>query len=668
MYDCWLGYKNLKFSPYKDYLKAIVICEDTIDTYDALLLSALSELRTALSKVYEDDIVLQVYKSVKEVKESQFIKLNLLFLESPLLKDAKSFESFTLSSCQKNNQDSLCITSYSSLGLLYGVFELLRLLSCNYTFTDAPRYQTPKYPLRMINHWDNIDGTVERGYSGNSIFFEESKITKEINRINDYGRLLCSIGINAIVINNTNVHEEETRFITSKIHIVKTISDILEKWGIRTFLSINFAAPITLKELDTADPLDAKVIQWWKNKIEYLYTQIPNLGGLMVKADSEGRPGPFTYGRKHSHGANMLGEALKPYQGILIWRCFVYNCQQDWRDRSIDRARASYDHFNPLDKEFLPNVYLQIKNGPMDFQVREPISPLFGSMDHTNKLMEFQITQEYTGQQKHICYLIPWWRELLNASISRHKVVSNQIVGVAAVSNIGNDENWTGHPFAQANLYGYGRLIWDSTLNNHQITNEWILQTFGWNSKVTKIINKILLTSWPTYEKYTAPLGVGWMVSPNHHYGPDVDGYEYSRWGTYHYADHKGIGVNRTVDTGTGYSGQYNEPLTSKYNNLSSCPDELLLFFHHVPYTHLLHSGKTVIQHIYDSHFEGYDQVKEFIAQWISIKELLPEAIFTHTFQLLTIQLESAKDWCDQINTYFYRLSNIEDEKGRTIY
>src|SRR5690606_20931534 len=336
----------------------------------------------------------------------------------------------------------------------------------------------------------------------------------------------------------------------------------------------------------------------------------PDFGGFVVKADSENRPGPFTYGRDHADGANMLATALQPYGGLVLWRCFVYDCHQDWRDRSTDRARAAYDHFKPLDGRFMDNVILQIKNGPMDFQVREPVSPLFGAMPNTNAVMEFQITQEYTGQQRHVCYLIPQWKEVLDfdtkvkgdgstvKEIAAGNIHPYKYSGIAAVTNIGDDDNWTGHHLAQANLYGYGRLLWNPELSSEEIAAEWAQLTFSSSTDVQQLLIDFLMESWSIYEKYTSPLGVGWMVTPHYHYGPDIDGYEYSKWGTYHFADNKGIGVNRTVASGTGYTSQYEPEHAARYESLDTCPDELLLFFHHVPYTHVLHSGKTVIQHI----------------------------------------------------------------------
>lgn len=408
--------------------------------------------------------------------------------------------------------------------------------------------------------------------------------------------------------------------LTEFLPDVAKLAAIFRAYAIKLFLSVNYASTIEIGGLSSADPLDSDVREWWMTAASEIYAEIPDFGGFLVKADSENRPGPFTYGRDHADGANMLAEALKPHGGIVIWRCFVYNCKQDWRDRTTDRARAAYDHFQPLDGRFMDNVILQVKNGPIDFQVREPVSPLLGAMPKTNQVIEFQIAQEYTGQQRHVCYLIPQWKKIIDFDtqlqgegttiqrIVEGDVHGNPYSGFAAVSNIGNDTNWTGHLLAQANLYGYGRLAWNPELSAEEIAMEWITLTFGTNELLVQTILDILMNSWEIYESYTAPLGVGFMVNPDHHYGPNVDGYEYSMWGTYHFADCYGVGVDRTTATGTGYTSQYARINMEMYESLESCPDELLLFFHHVLYTHVLHSGKTVIQHIYDTHFEGAER------------------------------------------------------------
>lgn len=564
-------------------------------------------------------------------------------------------------------------------GLLYGVFHLLRLLGTNSLNNDTVIIENPANGLRMINQWDNADGSIERGYAGPSIFYQDDKIVQDLSRVRDYARLLASVGINAISINNVNVHRVETRFITAEcLPDVVRVADVFREYGVKLFLSINYASPIELGDLTTSDPLDPEVQAWWKRKAEELYAAIPDLGGFLVKADSEGRPGPFTYGRDHADGSNMLAEAIEPFGGIVIWRCFVYNCTQDWRDRSTDRARAAYDHFKPLDGRFKDNVILQVKNGPIDFQVREPVSPLFGAMEKTNLVIEFQITQEYTGQQRHLCYLPPQWKEVLEfdtkaapegakvKNVVDGSLYKRSLGGFAAVSNIGADANWTGHLLAQSNLYGFGRLAWNPELEAEAIAAEWAELTFG--EEQAETIISLLMNSWSIYESYTAPLGVGFMVNPDHHYGPNVDGYEYSRWGTYHFADCHGIGVDRTQATGTGYTGQYMGSKAAMYESLADCPDELLLFFHHVPYTHQLHSGKTVIQHIYDTHFEGVERAEEQVRIWSGLESGMHPELFAQVKERLEEQARHSREWRDIINTYFYRKSGIADAGGRTIY
>ena len=571
------------------------------------------------------------------------------------------------------------ISSMGEQGLLYGIFAFLRLLQMGEIRVDFMLEDYPKNQLRMINHWDNLDGSVERGYAGKSIFFANNELVSDLERVRDYTRYLASIGINGVTVNNVNVHQVETQLLASKTQMAKVLAAIFEEYGIKLFLSINYASPLEFG-LHTADPLDPQVRTWWKERVEKVYEQIPNLGGFVVKADSENRPGPFTYGRTQADGANMLGEALEPLGGILIWRCFVYNCHQDWRDKTTDRARAAYDYFMPLDGQFRDNVILQIKNGPMDFQVREPVSPLLGGLEKTNQILELQITQEYTGQQRHLCYLIPQWKEILDfdtyakgpgstvANIVSGSVFPQRYGGIAAVVNVGNDPNWTGHTLAQANLYGYGRLTWDPNLSAEQITSEWVFLTFGSDSQIVSTVSDMLLRSWEIYENYTTPLGIGWMCNPNHHYGPNVDGYEYSKWGTYHRADHFGIGVDRTVKNGTGYVGQYRAENAKLYESMESCPEELLLFFHRVPYTQMLKSGKTLIQHIYDTHFLGVEQVEAMISAWQSLEGKMDQEIYSHVLNRFEGQFVDAKEWRDVINTYFYRISRIGDQKHRLIY
>lgn len=574
-------------------------------------------------------------------------------------------------------------------GLLYGTFALIRIMQTNPQLLSKicsgkqTVEQAPANPLRMLNHWDNVDGSIERGYAGNSFFFVGNELVID-GRTRDYARLLASVGINGTVINNVNVRGAATELITERyLPQLSRLAELFSSYGIKLYLSLNFAAPIELGGLATCDPLDGQVQDFWEKKMEQVYAKVPSLGGFLVKADSEGRPGPFTYGRNHAEGANMLARAIHPYGGLIIWRCFVYNCRQDWRDRKTDRARAGYDNFMPLDGQFDDNVILQIKNGPMDFQVREPVSPLFSGLKETNMMLEVQAAQEYTGQQKHLCYLVPMWREILDfktyaagkggdgadsvADIVSGRLYGQGNCGMAAVANTGDDENWTGHDMAAANFYGFGRLAFDTALTAEEIAREWVRCTYGCNREILDCMLPMLLSSWETYEKYTSPLGIGWMVNPSHHYGPNVDGYEYDRWGTYHYSDCRGMGVDRTM-AGTGYVSQYNEPNCSMYADIKTCPEELLLFFHHVPYTYRLKTGKTLIQHIYDSHFEGAMQAQNMLLNFDSLKHILPPGAFERIHTRLKVQADHAKEWRDRINTYYFRISGIPDEKGRTIY
>jgi alpha-glucuronidase len=564
------------------------------------------------------------------------------------------------------------VTAYGQAGLLYGLFHVVRLGEDAFRGERARETHRPAVALRMLDHWDNVAvhpvmGQVERGYAGGSLFWADGRARGELDRVWAYGRLLAACGINAVAVNNVNVHETEARLLTDRIGEVAEIAAALRSYGIRTHLSVTFAAPMVLGGLPTADPLDEAVRAWWAEATARVYSVIPDFGGYVVKADSEGQPGPFAFGRSHADGANVLAAAIAPHGGTVHWRAFVYDHHQDWRDRTTDRARAAYDHFVPLDGEFASNAVLQVKHGPLDFQVREPVSPLIGAMPRTRLAVEVQATQEYTGQQRHLCWLGPMWSEVLRfRPDGETEVGSLTWGGLVAVSNVGDDPFWTGHPLAQANLYTFGRLAWRPDADPGGVLDEWIGLTFGMPPAAG--LRAVLDGSWRTYEKYTAPLGVGFMVQPGHHYGPSVDGYEYSPWGTYHFADRDGVGVDRSVATGTGYAGQYAKPWAELYESPDTCPDELLLFFHHVPYGHVLKSGKTVIQHIYDTHFEGVAEVEEARKVWASLAGLVDPARHARVTERFEEQLRGAREWRDQVNSYFFRKSGVPDAHGRRIY
>lgn len=667
MYACWLDERIMpQVGEAWPYGKVICIKAHLLEK--PIIQTALGEL-TRFIKSFQ----CSVPKLVTEVKEEPHLAIELIEENAEDLAD----EGYTLAV----QNEKISVRAKDERGILYGVFKLIFLMKRGQLQEGLYLVDAPNSPIRMINHWDNVDGSIERGYAGGSIFYKDNAFIKDKRRVRDYARLLASVGINAININNVNVHYQETHFMTDLyLDEIAELAHIFESYGIQLFMSINFAAPLMLSDLGTADPLDEGVRAFWKEHAKKIYEKVPHLGGFLVKADSENRPGPFTYGRTHAEGANMLAEAIAPYGGLVIWRCFVYNCHVDWRDRKTDRARAAYDHFIGLDGQFAKNVVLQIKNGPMDFQIREPLSPLFGALKATNTILEFQITQEYTGQQKHICFLPSMWRECLDfdtygkgkgtymKDLVSGKVYGNTHAGIAGVVNIGDSVCWTGSPMAAANLYGFGRLCWDGALTPEEIAREWTELTLGCDEAVVSSVMAILLDSRKAYEDYTVPLGIGWMVNVGHHYGPNIEGYEYSPWGTYHYADYKGIGVDRTDETGTGYVSQYFEPNRSLYNNRETCPEELLLFFHHVGYDEKLKDGRTLLQYIYDVHFEGVEKVEQFITLWDALEGKVETQFYETVKSGLREQYHDAIEWRDIVNTYFYRKTGVGDMHGRKIY
>ncbi len=672
--QCWLNYNDCMENSLSlaDYFSCMYV--EGFDK-NKVIAAAMYELRLAAKKLFSKDIIVALSRPEEGIILSRSSDFSL------------GGEGYRISV----NGKGVTIEGLSDKAIVYGTFRFLALVRTGKLTDGAQIVEVPSNPIRMLDHWDNMDGSIERGYSGNSFFFEDNDIV--INeRTKDYARLLASLGINAVAINNVNVKDVATELVNARfVGKVAKLADIFECYGVKLYLSLNYAMPIEY-EPESADPLDDYVRAWWKAKMAEIFCSIPNLGGFLVKADSEGRPGPFTYGRTQADGANMLAEAVKPFGGIIIWRCFVYNCQQDWRDLKTDRARAGYDYFSSLDGQFADNVILQIKNGPMDFQPREPISPLFGGLRQTNQMLEVQIAQEYTGHQIDVCYLIPWFKQILQfetymngpdtkdttvADIISGRARKGSIGGMVAVTNTGNDENWTGNDLAAANLYGFGRLAWNTELDAEEIAREWIELTFtdapaegekyGIDGTTEDAIADILMSSWPAYENYSAPLGIGWMVKPQGHYGPSVEGYEYDRWGTYIRADWQGLGVERGPE-GTGFALQYNSPNKEMYSNPETTPDELMLFFHKTPYKYVLKSGKTVIQHIYDSHFDGYEEAKRMQALWLSLEGKIEERAFKNVAERFEMQERNAREWCDIVNSYFYRRCGIEDEKGRTIY
>lgn len=592
------------------------------------------------------------------------------------------------------------IEGNGSKAMLYGFYALIRLRMSHQSEQDYT--STPDQSIRMIDHWDQIDGSIERGYAGASIFFgalnkldnpdrgdfgvdrvDGDPFRHNQEKLITYARMLASVGINAISLNNVNVRGQGTNLIIDPyLSEVAELADTFRQFGIKLFLSINWESPKHIGGLATSDPLDENVKKFWKDICQGIYKEIPDFGGFLVKADSEGEPGPYQYGRTHAEGANMLARAIGPYQGTIIWRTFVYNSKQDWRDRRTDRAKAAFENFKPLDGQFDKNVILQIKFGPIDFQTSEPLSPLFGALKQTNQMMEFEISAEYLGHQIDVNYVVPQWQHMINVNTKQSDLkdgTSSQVLretslnventGFAAVGNVGMSPFWTGNPLALANLYGFGRLCWDNRATANDILKEWLDQTFVESNATTKrSIFNIMSTSNETYRMYNAPLGVGFMVVPHFHYGVSVNGYEYDRWGTYHFADRNGVGVDRTQATGSGFTKFYSPKVASQYENVETTPDDLVLFFHHLPYTTVLKNGETLIQTIYDQHFEGYERSSNYLKEWQKLSTDLDKNIYEKVLQCLHKQLQNALEWRDQVNTYFYRMSGIKDKRGRKIY
>lgn len=582
-------------------------------------------------------------------------------------------EGFIIKDCS----DCVLLAARDMRGLIYGCFWFISLLQRCIDIDSICIIKNPDRALRLVNHWDNMDGSIERGYAGMSIFFADNGFRDDFDRIRDYARFLASVGINGVVINNVNVKDEALFLITERyLSELAALADIFRDYGIGLYISVNFMSPVYVGSMSSADPLDSEVVKWWGAVIASIYSAIPDFGGFMVKADSEFNPGPHSYGRSQSDGANMFARLLKPYGGVVIWRAFVYQLQ-DWRDISVDRARAAYDIFYPLDGSFDDNVVLQIKNGPMDFQVREPVSPLFGRLKRTNQMLELQITQEYTGQQIDVCYLAPMWKEVLSfvpdpegEAVTVSSIVSyknSAVAGMSGVVNVGDDYNWTGHWLAQANLFAYGRLSFSSDLSAEDIAEEWVRLSISSDEDCVSDIKDILMSSWSVYEMYTTPFGLGWMVTPGNHYGPSPEGYEYSIWGTYHRANNVEIGVDRT-DIGTGFVSQYHDYWKNVYSDRSKCPEDLILFFHRLPYSYVMKNGKTLIQNYYDLHFKGYASVCDMYERWKSLKGCIEQGVFYDVCERFERQKKNALEWRDVINSFFYRKSGICDNKGRSLY
>lgn len=574
----------------------------------------------------------------------------------------------------KTNKDSVQIIGQNERGALYGTFEYLSMLAQGNS-SDVTYTSNPHAPIRWVNQWDNLDGSIERGYGGASIFFENGVVVANLTRAADYARLLASISLNAVVVNNVNANS--SLLTPENIQGLGRVANVFRPYGVQLGISLDFATPQEIGGLSTYDPLDPAVIEFWANITDQLYESVPDMAGYLVKADSEGQPGPLVYNRTLSQGANLFANALKPHGGILMFRAFVYNQlnESDWK---ADRANAAVDFFKDLDGEFEDNVIVQIKYGPIDFQVREPASPLFANLLNTNTAIELEIAQEYLGQQCHLVYLPPLWKTVLDFDLcvdskpSRVSAIisgerfNRSLGGFAGVVNVGTNTTWLGSHLAMSNLYAYGRLAWSPSREPVDIIQDWTRLTFGHDQRVVDTITEMSMESWPAYESYSGNLGIQTLTDILYtHYGPNPASQDSNGWGQWTRADHAGIGMDRTVWNGTGFSGQYPPDISSMYENIETTPDDLLLWFHHVPYTQKLQSGKTVIQHFYDAHYTGAATAQTFPTKWDSLRDKIDEERYDHVLYRLVYQSGHSIIWRDAISEFYHNLSGIPDEAGR---
>lgn len=550
----------------------------------------------------------------------------------------------------RHEDNKITLTSPTETGLLYAAYHLLRMQETGQNVVEAQTTENPAYNLRILNHWDNMDRTVERGYAGQSLWNWEELPNTLSDRYKEYARANASIGINGTVLNNVNA---SPKILSAEyLQKVKALADIFRPYGLRVYLSVNFASPMALDSLSTADPLDKEVIRWWKNKVKEIYRIIHDFGGFLVKANSEGQPGPCDFGRTHAEGANMLADALKPYKGIVMWRAFVYS------PSDADRAKQAYLEFEPLDGQFRNNVIVQVKNGPIDFQPREPYSPLFGAMQHTPLMAEFQVTQEYLGHSNHLAYLAPMWKEFFEF------VAPASLKAVAGVANIGTDANWCGHTFAQANWYAFGRLAWQPSLSSGNIADEWLKQTFGSQpSDISAQLKKMMLDSHEAVVNYMMPLGLHHIFAWGHHYGPEpwcsIPGAR-PDWlpSYYHRADKQGIGFDRS-SKGSNAVAQYPETLAKQYDKIDTCPEEYLLWFHHVPWSHRMKSGRSLWDELCHHYDNGVRQVRDFQKIWDAAEKYIDAERFHEVQSKLKIQARDAVWWKDACLLYFQEFSGM---------
>lgn len=669
-YDLWLDYRKISddalLQAYRSRVQAIHMNEGS-ETLGVIK----KELSMGLGRLLDREVVFGQYGN----KENMLVVSTLAHLPNELKEhiDGRKLnrEGYAIKSIKQEGKSYVLVTSNDELGLLYGAFHFLRLLQMHSPLDGLDIEESPKVDIRMLNHWDNLDRTVERGYSGFSIWNWHTLPDYIDQRYIDYARANASIGINGTAL--TNVNANGLILTPQYLEKVKALADLFRPYGLKVYLTARFSAPIEIGGLETADPLDPKVVQWWKDKTKQIYDLIPDFGGFLVKANSEGQPGPQNYGRTHLDGANLLADALAPFQGVVIWRAFVYS-EHD----PTDRAKQAYSEFVPDDGKYRDNVLIQVKNGPIDFQPREPFHPMFGAMPKTPLMMEFQITKEYLGFATHLVYLPKLFEEVLRSDTYQKgkgstvaKVVDGslnhkKVTGMAGVANIGTDANWTGHPFGQADWYGFGRLAWDPYLDSGTIAEEWLRCTFTNNENFVEPVKKMMLESREAVVNYMNPLGLHHMFDTSHHYGPGpwVDNLSRPEWNPvyYHKADDEGIGFDRTK-TGSDALSQYAPELREKFGNLETCPEEYLLWFHHLPWDYQLKNGRTLWDGLGIKYQQGVDQVGDMIKTWEDMKPYVDEYRHNQVSMLLGIQLKEAKWWRDACMLYFQTYSKMDFPK-----
>ena len=671
-YRLWLKYDLISnkqiLNEYKQEIKGWYI-EGNSPTIEA----ARSELKMGLKGLLGVDILV-----INDIKYNDWLlagvykntpQLSQMDLKGKLTKIGD--EGYLIFTTKINGRKTTVITANSDIGVLYGIFDFLRLLQTNREITNLDIISYPKIKIRMLDHWDNLNRISERNYAGFSIWDWHRLPDYIIPQYKDYARANASIGINGAALNNVNA---DPTILTHRYLVkVAALADVFRPYGIKVYISANFSSPMVLDSLKTADPLNPKVQLWWKDKAKEIYSLIPDFGGFLVKANSEGQPGPQDFGRTHADGANMLADAVKPYGGVVIWRAFVYQTSPE------DRIKQAYDEFKPLDRKFRDNVLIQAKNGPLDFQPREPFHPLFGGMPNTNMMMGFQITMEYLGQGTSLVYLAPMWKECLNADTYEKgkgstvaKVVdgsleNHSLTGIAGVANIGTDRNWTGHPFGQANWYAFGRLAWNHDLTSAQIADEWIRMTFSNNESVIKPIKEIMMQSREDVVNYMTPLGLAHQMGWDSHYGPAPWDSHRGRpeWTPVYYnrADSTGIGFDRT-QTGSDAVAQYHKPVADEFASLKTCPDKFLLWFHHLPWNYKMKSGRTLWNDLCYHYYEGVDSIRSIQKTWNSLKGKINNVEFNAVRMLLKIQVKEAVWWRNACVLYFQTCSHLRIPAG----